>query len=235
MELTEEKIKDALTYYLWHLRLDLKMGRMEFLRDNADKICAMVNGYTTKKGRGTADYEKYKLSCYASKKAINALKAGKWSPKGKALRQEHVIPLNIVGEILIKEKVINMSDCKLISRLLDLVIPCVITEKEDKELEKNKMPPDWDHRDAWARYKAMGKKSKVPLYPEIYALQKKLPFKNSTLPLCENPGMPTGFAQMQNNASGKKYLHLVSSKLPSKAILNQAKSIGLQGLYSDWP
>lgn len=231
MSLTQEKIKEALTYYLWHLRLDLKLGRMEFLRDNADKICAIANGYISSRGRGTGDFERFKLSCYASRDAIEKLNVNGWSATG--LRQEHVIPLKVVGEILLKEKAQNLSDVKLIHRLNSLVIPCVITLLEDRELETQKMPYKWT--DPWVRYKQKGKQTGRILYKEVFALQKNTPFHFKMPPPYMQTNIPPDFAVFDQPLVNGQTIKFAFPALPKKTIFHRAKNLGVQGLYTSQP
>lgn len=190
---------DALCYYLDHLKLDLKHKRMEFLRDNADRICAMLNGYATIKGRGTGDYGRYKLSCYASKDALAILQKNNWSPKG--LHQEHVVPIKAVGDIIMKVGT-GLNNQQLLSQLDDLVLPCVITTLENQALNSaklsRKMPAGWSYPgNRWARYHAVNIPGKGSLFKEIIALRQNLPANggpayqgNITLPSNLDPVLP---------------------------------------------
>jgi hypothetical protein len=139
----------------------------------------MLHGYPSTKGRGTGHFKKFKLSCYASRDAIKVLKENGWS--GKGLRQEHVIPIKVVGDILVSYMKQNPSDFALLTKLKTLVIPCVIHEDEDKYLPKQDMPSNCNPEiSPWDRYKeAIIEKDGSPdtkLYEQIVALRTDLDF-----------------------------------------------------------
>jgi hypothetical protein len=189
----------ALCYYLAHLRLDLHWSRMEFLRDNADRICAMLNGYSSSRGRITGNYGKYKVSCYASQNALTDLQRNNWSAKG--LMQEHVIPIKVVGEILLQHYA-HLADQDLLDKLNELVIPCVITDIEDQDLNDNhlrqSMPNGWTYQNGhrWARYQVLLRTGQS-LISQIVALRPNLPATGGpafsppvSLPPQFQPGLP---------------------------------------------
>lgn len=169
---TEDQFAAALKYYLAHLKVDLEQKRMELRRHYMDPLCAMLNGYVTYGQHHLGgDHNKYKRSCYASLSAIAELN----EKRIEETTMEHVVPLNVVGEILLKklEKTKGcISDRKLLNQLNLLVIPCVITKKENERLNgeyKKNMPSEWTC--VWARYKD----KKVGLFNEIRALRNGLP------------------------------------------------------------
>lgn len=226
MELKQEDLEKTLRYYLWHLRLDLKLERMEFLRHNADRICAMLNGYITTRGKGAGKYEQFKLSCYASRQAVAQLKRNKWSAEG--LRQEHVIPLKVVEQYLLKNGK-KLSDWQLLNELNNIVIPCVITIPEDGLLLKQRMPDSCRdiRRKPWARYieakypeedKDRAGKS---LFDEIVALRDGLPY-----PSGEDGNPPVG--------DGIKLPFKQGAMIPDFIVKNISKAaddVNLCGLY----
>jgi len=85
--------------------------------------------------------------------------------KNKGLVHEHLIPRKIV-----REMILNLEDLspEAVNDILDrFCVGVVVTKAEDTRLNELKlnsqMPPDWDHKNLWARYHAAG--IEVPLQP----------------------------------------------------------------------
>lgn len=185
-----QMIRDAIQYNLEHLKVDLRLGRMDFFRHNADRICAMINGYISlgeKKADG--DFGAYKSSCYASKRAHEQLQANGWKTEKGLLVFEHVIPIDFAGKLLLGkwESLGSMNDRALLKELNKLIIPCVLTFQEDKAIPwKKDMPDAWEKmlNQNWARYvntdlpkpPAVDKAyTSAKLIDEIVALRPNLP------------------------------------------------------------
>lgn len=166
----------ALSYNLKHLRVDFKYARMEFLRDHADPIRAMLNGYYSKAEKTVGQYKKYEANCFITKSALAEVGQG-WGISGKKPHQEHVIPLNTVGRILISKS--PFDDHELLELLNDLVIPCLISLDQNDRLKtagvNEKIPMDWDGTDPWARYKRAKLHDGRSLFDEVIALRSNLP------------------------------------------------------------
>ena len=78
---------------------------------------------------------------------------------------EHVVPKKLMRESLMSLK--NLSPESIHHYLETHCIGVVVTKEEDIKLNKaglnSKMPVDWDGKDVWARYQAVGIK-KVAMY-----------------------------------------------------------------------
>ena len=197
-----QMIRDAIQYNLEHLKVDLRLGRMDFFRHNADRICAMINGYISlgeKKADG--DFGAYKSSCYASKRAHEQLQANGWKTEKGLLVFEHVIPIDFAGEYILgiwnrrekKNFSPPISDRRLLKLLNALIIPCVITKLEDDAIPKpfkSSMPPGWKrnrHRN-WERYNQTLLSSGT-LFNQIVVLQAGI----TSLPKTKVPNISANF------------------------------------------
>lgn len=180
---------DALCYYLEHLNVDLAHNRMELLRDYADPLCAMVNGYVSGKDKVTGDHNKYKTSCFASKSALVILQNKKWKTRGANLRLEHAIPITEIGKIILSKKQQLTTSVQVLNLLNKLLIPCVITKNESEVLDryfKNSMPKN--STKSWDRYRQTPLQPSNPkgavLFNEIVALRPGLQ-NSSGIPLSQ--------------------------------------------------
>lgn len=186
-----QMIRDAIQYNLEHLKVDLRLQRMNFFRHNADRICAMINGYIALGQKADGDHKEYKASCYASQIAFKQLPANGWKTAKGILVFEHVIPIDCAGEYILsiwnrRKKNFSppISDRRLLKLLNALIIPCVITKPEDSaipKLLKSTMPPGWKPgRDCkWERYNQTPLSS-GPLINQIVALQAGVPSQRKT-------------------------------------------------------
>ena len=88
-----------------------------------------------------------------------------WSPKARTAKRkglpiihEHPVPRQVVRDKLFELK--NPTAVKVAKVFRSYCLGAVIAKSEDECLNKNglrsKMPPDWDGRDVWARYRAIG-------------------------------------------------------------------------------
>jgi len=196
-----QMIRDAIQYNLEHLKVDLRLQRMGFFRHNADRICAMINGYITLGKKADGDHEEYKASCYASQSAYNQLSANGWKTAKGILVFEHVIPIDFAGEYILgiwnrrekKNFSPPISDRRLLKLLNALIIPCVITKLEDDAIPKpfkSSMPPGWKrnrHRN-WERYNQTLLSSGT-LFNQIVVLQAGI----TSLPKTKVPNISANF------------------------------------------
>ncbi len=86
-------------------------------------------------------------------KAAKGLKFGE-----RELVYDHVVPFSLLqGKLLALKKVTRGSVRRVLEEFGTI---CLISKEEDNELNKARlgrsMPPNWDGKDIWARYKAVG-------------------------------------------------------------------------------
>ena len=76
----------------------------------------------------------------------------------KLLSHEHVVPVNVVLDILLRNASATIDDMEGLIRRFSVV--AIITREEEAIVSKgglkNKMPEHWDGNDVWARYKQVG-------------------------------------------------------------------------------
>jgi hypothetical protein len=187
-------------YYLNHIKLDLLLGRQEFLRTNADHIVAMMSGFITKGKDYKGAWGKFKISCFASKNALNVL-CNTWSTRNTCVTMEHVVPINIIGKVLLDQQTLMKQPLtcdEILQVLQNLLIPCLITDVENKLLTnanngslcnlKESMPPTWVYmpkgNNQWARYHVtQSTNSTQPsLFSDIVAIAPPTWMKNSGFP-----------------------------------------------------
>ncbi|MBM7658459.1 hypothetical protein JOC27_001912 [Sporolactobacillus spathodeae] len=79
---------------------------------------------------------------------------------------EHMVPKNIYLKKISDAAMNGSLTEKLINELFDqFLFVCTVAKKNENErLPANSMGMDWDHRDPFFRYKAVG----IPFYPNIY-------------------------------------------------------------------
>lgn len=164
----QAKYCSAMCYYLNHIKHELFFYRADNLRHFVDPIGALMSGYITDKrnGKYSGNYSEFKQSCFVSRNAL----AGKWSTK--EIHKEHVVPIKVIGEVLLKKR--NQSSvpltCNEILEVLKyLLIPCLVTQDEKILLKQydDKMPPGWSYgNDPWMRYQD----PKISLFPDIFAI-----------------------------------------------------------------
>lgn len=164
---------------------------MDFFRDNADRICAMINGYISLGKKADGDFVAYKSSCYASKRAQKHLQENGWKTKKGILVFEHVIPIDFAGKLLLEKwkSLGSINDRDLLKELNELIIPCVLTFQEDKAiLWKESMPEAWKKmpNQNWARY-ANTNLPKPPAVDEAYKSTKLIDEIIALRPNLSNP------------------------------------------------
>jgi hypothetical protein len=178
----QKKYCSALCYYLNHIKIDLSYGRLEFLRSCSDHIGAMMSGYITPGKKYSGDWETFKQTCYASKEAYEKLQVN-WNTNG--LHMEHVVPIREIGNYLLKKHQLRPLTCnEILDVLKDLLIPCLITNEENKLLSvglTKSMPKVggtyWEYdpilNNQWDRYKQTRSYANPSqnLYSEIVALK----------------------------------------------------------------
>lgn len=106
--------------------------------------------------RGETDWNSFASSCPKSETALQLISQhGSFNKAKKHLRIEHSKPMNL----LIKELRIDPTINK-IHTVLESYHVTIITREEDRLLTKaklnSKMPLDWDGKDPYARYHAVG-------------------------------------------------------------------------------
>ena len=71
---------------------------------------------------------------------------------------EHVVPMQVIVNLLLDSP--RRSERSILALLQRLYIVRAVTKAEDERLRgtrlRSQMPPDWDQKDPWARYKAAG-------------------------------------------------------------------------------
>ena len=119
---------------------------LRFTIREASNHCSDLPGYDNKLG-----------SRFVSEKAFAQIKSGNTT----GLVGEHIVPVSVINEMIIKSKKNDISGIqKLISRYSERA---TITKEEDGKLRQltlnTKMPEGWDGEDMFARYK----KAKIAL------------------------------------------------------------------------
>ena len=182
-ETTSETYCNSICYYLQHVRLDIAYRRTDLMRHSIDHIAAMYAGYV-RRGQVIGNWKKHKLSCYASRDAIDLLARNDWSTKDIDVTLEHVIPVTKhIGPVLFNAGS-KLSDQELIELASNLVIHCVITNDENKALCRaelnDSMPDGWDWSSGhhpWLRYinTIHPIRQNETLFQSIFALRDPLP------------------------------------------------------------
>ena len=172
----QKKYCSALCYYLNHIKLDLSHGRTEFLRSYTDHIGALISGYITKGQVYKGDWAKFKMTCYASKDALQLVQKINWSTRGISVTMEHVVPVNEIGTILqnLHGQKKSLTCQEILAVLKDLLIPCLITKNEDGWFRGrliDSMPTNWTYspsgNNQWARYE----RTNNPNLPSHFLIQ----------------------------------------------------------------
>lgn len=178
-----EPFTKALLYYIEHIQLDLRYSRCDLLRHTIDPICALMNGFITKKHNGNfeGNHEKYKKNYYITREAdkekeklaeeIAVVKAKKITESEKKeeinnlnkkyqLHMEHVIPIKAIEHELISKKddfIQPEHRRKLLVRLMELSKPCLVTMREKKLLDTKELKCTKDYlATPWERYVKAG-------------------------------------------------------------------------------
>lgn len=198
--LDQLKCCTAMCYYLEHIKVDLLHKRPELIRDCADHIGAMMSGYISKGSEYKGNWHKFKMTCYASNEALNELQKPKhWDTKGKNITMEHVVPVNVIGTILIDMYLSNkksLTSDEILKVLKHLLIPCLLTKGEDKQLSskyKHSMPDGWTFNPAlnnqWARYLVTSSFSNHEkfLFDDIVAIAPPVWMAKPNFPLVPTP------------------------------------------------
>jgi hypothetical protein len=97
-------------------------------------------------------------------------KGGRTNVLGNELRHEHAVPSEVLAALIVGAK--RTPDAVVHATLKSLCHAVVLTKAEDALFRKHgltsRMPPTWDGRDPWARYRAVGLLAQLrkPLCPE---------------------------------------------------------------------
>lgn len=182
--LNEQHFVKSINYYIDHLQIELNHDRLDLIRHILDPLCALANGFVVDCQCGTryeGNHKKFKTNSFASPDANKP-------SQNKKIILEHVIPLAEVEAIILAESAREKYKTpegrkKLLHRVVELIIPCAITEPENNKLNtlgyKNTMPKDAVlKKNYWARYNEADIKpiilNKPPRWKEATSIIMKL-------------------------------------------------------------